>query len=43
MEANAKNDVSDKAPKFNDLTFEKFTFKLPATFYKAPLSDRSVK
>jgi hypothetical protein len=43
MEANVKNDMSDRAPQFKDFTFEKFTYHYPATYFKAPLSDRSVK
>lgn len=43
MEANVKNDISDRAPQFKDFTFDKFTYHYPATYFKAPLSDRSVK
>jgi hypothetical protein len=43
LEANVKNDMSDKAVQFKDFTFDKFTYHYPETYFKAPLSDRSVK
>lgn len=35
--------MSDRAVEFKDFTFNKFTYHYPGTYFKAPLSDRSVK
>ena len=43
MEANANNNLSDRPPVFQDFNFDKFAYRLPSSFTKAPLSDRSVK
>lgn len=43
MEANAKSLKVDSAPPLVEFNFEKLMYKIPSSFERAPLSNRSVK